>query len=138
MIANERQYRITKSEAQKFAASVAKFEAQPPTELHPLLVKAQRDALMSQLEELQEDILEYETLRNSGQIGLDLENILELPKALIKARVAVGLTQKQLAERLGLKEQQVQQYESTFYKSANLERVMQVAKVLSQAREADF
>jgi ribosome-binding protein aMBF1 (putative translation factor) len=136
MIANERQYRITKSEAQKFATSIQKFETQPPTDLHPLLVKAQRDALMSQLEELEEDILEYETLKNSGQTGLDLENILELPNALIKARIAVGLTQKELAERLGLKEQQVQQYESTFYKSANLERVLQVAQVLSQARAA--
>ncbi len=134
MIANERQYRISKSEAQKFVASLEKFDAQPPTNLHPLLVKAQRDALASQLEELQEDILEYETLRNSGQTGLDLQNILELPNALIKARIAVGLTQKQLAERLGLKEQQVQQYESTLYKSANLERVLQVAQVLSQAR----
>ena len=134
MIANERQYRITKSEAQKFAASIQKLEAQPPTDLHPLLIKAQRDALVSQLEELEEDILEYETLKNSGQTGLDLENILELPNALIKARIAVGLTQKQLAERLGLKEQQVQQYESTLYKSANLERVLQVAQVLSQAR----
>jgi DNA-binding XRE family transcriptional regulator len=136
MIANERQYRITKSEAQKFAASLEKFEVQPPTDLHPLLIKAQRDALVSQLEELEEDILEYETLKNSGQTGLDLENILELPNALIKARIAVGLTQKELAERLGLKEQQVQQYESTFYKSANLERVLQVAQVLSQARAA--
>jgi ribosome-binding protein aMBF1 (putative translation factor) len=134
MIANERQYRITKSEAQKFAASIQKFEAHPPTDLHPLLVKAQRDALVSQLEELEEDILEYETLKNSGQTGLDLENILELPNALIKARIAVGLTQKELAERLGLKEQQVQQYESTLYKSANLERVLQVAQVLSQAQ----
>jgi ribosome-binding protein aMBF1 (putative translation factor) len=136
MIANERQYRITKSEAQKFAASIQKFGANPPTDLHPLLIKAQRDALVSQLEELQEDILEYETLKNSGQTGLDLENILELPNALIKARIAVGLTQKELAERLGLKEQQVQQYESTFYKSANLERVLQVAQVLTQARAA--
>ena len=136
MIANERQYRITKSEAQKFAASLAKFNAQPPTDLHPLLVKAQRDALASQFEDLQEDLLEYETLRNSGQTGLDLENILELPNSLIKARIAMGLTQKELAERLGLKEQQVQQYESTLYKSANLERVMQVAQVLSQARAA--
>jgi ribosome-binding protein aMBF1 (putative translation factor) len=31
----------------------------------------------------------------------------ELPEALIRARIAVGLTQKRLAERLGLKEQQV-------------------------------
>jgi len=41
---------------------------------------------------------------------LELESLAELPEALIRARIAVGLTQKGLAGRLGLKEQQVQRY----------------------------
>ena len=54
----------------------------------------------------------------------------ELPAALIKARIAAGLSQKDLAERLGLKEQQVQKYEATDYTSASLERVRAVIRAL--------
>ena len=53
-----------------------------------------------------------------------------LPEALVKARIARGMTQKELAERLGLKEQQVQKYEATDYASASLSRVRAVIRAL--------
>jgi HTH-type transcriptional regulator/antitoxin HigA len=54
----------------------------------------------------------------------------ELPKALIQARIAGGLSQEELAAKLDLKPQQVQRYEATEYQSASLERVTEVARVL--------
>lgn len=41
-----------------------------------------------------------------------------------------GLSQKELAERLGLKEQQVQKYEATEYTSASMARVRDVIQAL--------
>ena len=49
-----------------------------------------------------------------------------MPYILIKARIAQGLSQKELAERIGLKEQQIQRYEATDYASANLSRIKEV------------
>lgn len=49
---------------------------------------------------------------------------------MIKARIARGMTQKQLAESLNLQEQQIQRYEATLYQGAALERIEAVAKVL--------
>lgn len=132
MIHNERQYRISKSEAQKFKIALEKFEAEPLLHLHPKLQKVQYDALYNQHLELLEDITEYETLVGSGKQLLNLQALLELPQALVQARIAAGLTQKELALRLGLKEQQVQRYEASGYQSANLERVLKVAQVLNQ------
>jgi ribosome-binding protein aMBF1 (putative translation factor) len=84
----------------------------------------------SQLEELREELAEYEALR-SGKVGvLELTSLAELPEALIRARIAVGLTQKGLAERQGLKEQQVQRYEATQYAGVSLERIQAVAEAL--------
>lgn len=40
-----------------------------------------------------------------------------------QGRIAAGLSQKELSERLGLKERQIQRYEATDYASANLTRV---------------
>jgi len=98
--------------------------------VHPLLQKAQRDALRSQLDDLRAEIEEYEALRSRRRTVLRTESFGELPRALIQARIATGLTQKQLADRLGLKEQQIQQYEASEYASASLARVADVIRAL--------
>ena len=73
---------------------------------------------------------EYDALRG-GQVGvLEADSLRGIPDALIRARIAAGLTQKALAVRLGLKEQQVQRYEATRYASANLSRIQAVADAL--------
>ena len=46
------------------------------------------------------------------------------------AQIAVGISQKELAARLGLKEQQIQRYEATDYASASLARVNAVIRAL--------
>ena len=61
---------------------------------------------------------------------LGLDSLAALPEALIRARIAAGLTQKELATRLGLKEQQVQRYEATRYAAASLTRIQAVAEAL--------
>jgi HTH-type transcriptional regulator/antitoxin HigA len=53
-----------------------------------------------------------------------------LPEMLTEERIRLGLTQKQLADKLGLKEQQIQRYESSRYQSASLRRLQEVAKAL--------
>ncbi|HXU36883.1 MAG TPA: helix-turn-helix transcriptional regulator [Blastocatellia bacterium] len=134
MIRNEREYRITKAQAKKFQQALAQLPKERPREkgVHPRLVKAQNDALQSQLQSLRQQINEYERLRRGGGKGLDVTSIEKLPQNLIRARIAAGLTQKELATRIGIKEQQVQRYEATNYASASLARVLQVARILGQ------
>ena len=97
---------------------------------HPLIVKAQEEALSSQLADLQQELREYESLK-AGEFQLDrLTTIDELPTVLIKARISQGLSQKALADRIGLKEQQIQRYEATDYASASLSRIREVANAL--------
>jgi transcriptional regulator with XRE-family HTH domain/Zn-dependent peptidase ImmA (M78 family) len=54
----------------------------------------------------------------------------ELAEGLIKARIAGGLSQRALAERLGLKEQQIQRYEAERYASASYQRLREIADAL--------
>ena len=132
MIKNERQYRITKAQAAKFERALAELSEQSGDDagVHPLLRKAHEDALRSQLADLHQQLEEYETLQSGELPVLTLSSLEELPLALIKARIASGLSQKDLAERLGLKEQQIQRYEATEYTSASLTRVKEVIKAL--------
>ena len=116
----------------RFSRTLANLRRQPAEtkDVHPLITKAQEDALQSQLADLKEQLQEYEALR-AGHFDLDTLNVVaELPTVLIKARIAQGLRQKDLAERLGLKEQQIQRYEATDYATASLTRIKEVANVL--------
>lgn len=128
MIKNERQYRITKVQIADLDQALTQLIAQP--EGPPQLQQAEEAALHSQIIELRTQVEEYEALVSGERAVLTLESFEELPRALIKARIAAGLSQKDLAERLSLKEQQIQRYEATDYASASLERVQEVIRAL--------
>ena len=133
MIKNERQYRITKAMAARFQNNLTILKQRPDDDgdVHPLIAKAQEEALASQLADLENELLEYESLK-AGEFQLDsLKVVSDLPAVLIKARIARGLSQKELAERIGLKEQQIQRYEATDYASANLARIQEVASAFN-------
>ena len=132
MIKNERQYRITRAQANRFAEELHKFENEDviPENVHPILVTAWGDALRSQLTDLEDDLKEYDDLK-AGNFNFDqLNSVAHLPELLIKARIARGLGQRELAELLGLKEQQIQRYEATEYASASLNRIKEVVAAL--------
>ncbi|HEX6862128.1 MAG TPA: helix-turn-helix transcriptional regulator [Thermoanaerobaculia bacterium] len=132
MIKNEREYRITKAQAVKFEQAIAELDASGggSGSLHPLLQKAQRDSLQSQLDDLREQLAAYDALKSGRQKVISLDSLEELPRALIQARIAAGLSQRELAVRLGVKEQQVQRYEATEYAGASLARVTAVVRAL--------
>jgi ribosome-binding protein aMBF1 (putative translation factor) len=131
MIKNDRQYRITKAQAQKLEKALASTGKRADTKsVHPVLHRAQSDALRSQLADLRVEIKEYEALRSGKQTVLAFRSFDDLPRTLIQARIASGLSQKDLADRLGVKEQQIQRYEATEYSTASLARVCDVARAL--------
>jgi transcriptional regulator with XRE-family HTH domain len=131
MIKNERQYRITKSQAETFRQSLSDVQGKASLDdPGSLRWRLQESALKSQLSDLDADLREYENLQSQQHGTLELRSLEELPTALIKARIASGLTQKELADRLGLKEQQIQRYEATGYYGANLNRIQEVINAL--------
>jgi transcriptional regulator with XRE-family HTH domain len=132
MISNERQFRITKTEAERFKRALAEFEAKGSARagVHPRLIQAERDALQSQLDDLSREIAEYEALQSGNIQVIAIDSFEGLADGLIKARIAAGLNQKALADRLHLKEQQIQRYESERYASASLERLQEIARAI--------
>lgn len=131
MIKNERQLRITKTQAEKFRAAILALESSPTDEsIHPVLRKAEMDGLRSQLADLDRDIQEYEALRSGHRRLGRINSFEDLPRALIQARIAAGLTQEQLAAKLKLKAQQIQRYEATDYQSASLARIGEIVPLL--------
>lgn len=129
MITNEKQYRSTRALIERLRGSLLALDTD--SDIHPMFVEAQRSALTSQIQELEEDVALYEALR-SGQIRtFDAEGLHDLPDILIRARIARGMSQKELGDFLGLKEQQIQRYEADRYRSASLDRLIEVADALN-------
>ncbi len=72
----------------------------------------------------------YDNLKQGKIITTHVASVVDIPISLIQARIAQGLTQKDLAEKLGVREQQVQQDENVLYETASLWRLMSVAEML--------
>lgn len=130
MITNEREYRITRRWLARFEAAATTPSATERSDVHPRVRQAMRDAAASEAEGLREQVRRYEQLRDGKITSWEAESLRELPLVLKEARVAAGLTQRELAERLGAAEQQVQRWEANDFRGVGLDRVQDVADAL--------
>ena len=133
-ILNERQYRVTKAAAERFARTLEAFDQETESggtaEIHPLARQAMRDSLESQVQVLRHQLEEYEAERFAPSTELPVNSLEDLPEILIRSRISAHMTQKDLATQLHLKEQQVQRWEQTRYKGVSWERMQSVLSVL--------
>ena len=142
MIRNERQYKITKQQLLKLKQGLKDFNLKEVEQRvsSKTLAAAELNALKSEITILSDQLREYELLRSGEITQFKASNLGDLPRILIRARIAKGLTQRELAERVGLKEQQIQRYESEEYAKASLQRLQIIAEALnlSIAEIAEF
>jgi HTH-type transcriptional regulator/antitoxin HigA len=128
MITNERQYQQTRKKLTDLEALIIATEGGEAGEEG--FRDVQIAGLESQADDLRDEITEYEKLRDGGTTVIEASSLAGLADTLIKTRVARGWTQRQLADRLGVAEQQVQRYESTAYRTASLARLCDIAEAL--------
>jgi len=134
MIKNDRQYRMTKAHVRTFADAIEGMRSAPvPEGADPTIRDVQRRALQSQVEELSSELKEYEALRAGNVTSFEAASLSDLPLLLVKARIARGQTQRELAERLNVKEQQVQRWEGNEFHGASLDTLRAVADALGVA-----
>lgn len=130
MITNEFQYRNTKSILTGFQGTLDELEETADLASNSKLRAIEIAAVRSQMQSLQDEVDDYDNLRTGNVRTLFSNSVLGFADLLVRARVARGWTQAQLAESLGVAVQQVQRYESTGYVSASLARINDVANVL--------
>ena len=139
MIKNEVQYKLTKTSVEGFEKRLNWLRANPETraDLDPIVAGAEEDALESTIEELREELQDYNRTK-AGHVEMEvLLTVDRIAGVLISARIAKGLTQRQLASMVGLKEQQIQRYEARDYTNVDLSRVQEIAKALIAGATAD-
>jgi DNA-binding Xre family transcriptional regulator len=115
MIKNEKQYKISKKLLSEINVNIA--ELKKDTTQHPLKIKLLLASALNMQQEVEQDILLYETLKSNKSTVLKERLFIDLPSILTEYKIKSGLTQKEFAEQLGIKEQQLQRYEADNFKS---------------------
>lgn len=133
MIKNEKQYKMAKVKLEKWLKTQQQLQEGASAGQPDWIIAEQAFGIEQQINQLQAEISEYE-LTESGQQALpDPTLVFDLPFLLIRWRIACRLTQRDLATRLGVHENQIQKYERENYGCASLETISRVAEVLKQA-----
>lgn len=130
MITNDKQYKTTKKIIDQLTETLRDDKC-ATAGIHPAFVSAHRKAMESQLKELQDSVDEYDKLKSGSVTSFEAGSLRDLPRLLIAARIARNMTQKELASFIGVHEQQIQRYEAENYRSASLERLVEIADALS-------
>jgi DNA-directed RNA polymerase specialized sigma subunit len=91
-------------------------------------IKRAMDPMCSFHEQLREEVESYERLKR-GEFE-ELRNFAGLGRLLIALRIAQGLSQRELAERLGVHEAQVSRDERNEYHGVTVERANRVLEAL--------
>ncbi len=122
MITTDKQLTVANKQADLFRVELARAAGKSQA-----IVAA---GLRSQLDDIRREIEEYVSLRDGETTELELASLDDLPSLLIRARIALNLTQRELADRIGLKEQQIQRYERQIYQGVSFSRVAEIARAL--------
>ncbi|MFA7281375.1 MAG: helix-turn-helix domain-containing protein [Sterolibacterium sp.] len=129
MIRNEPEYqqavRQLEAESQRLSHQQVKLEEMG---LEPEQIKRAMDPMRSFHEQLAEEVASYERLKR-GEFG-EIRNLRGIGQLLIGLRIALNISQRDLAERLGVHESQVSRDERNEYHGITVERANRVLEVL--------
>lgn len=129
MISNETEYQEAVRRLGEEAKRLAEHEAiLRGMNLGASEVKRALDPLRSFHMQLAEEVESYERLKR-GDMG-ELTNLHGVGRMLVALRIAVGFTQRELAERLGVHESQVSRDERNEYHGIAVERVSRILDAL--------
>lgn len=92
--------------------------------LSPNEVKRALDPFRSFHEQLAEEVESYERLKR-GEFG-EIKNLHGLGSTLVALRIALGLTQREFAERLGVHESQISRDERNEYHGITVDRASRI------------
>jgi DNA-binding XRE family transcriptional regulator len=129
MIRSEAEYQEAVRRLEEERRRLAEHETRLSTAgLTPAELKRALDPFRSFHAQLQEEVESYERLKR-GDLG-ELINFDGLGRMLVALRIAAGLTQRELAERLGVHESQVSRDERNEYHNITIERAARLLDAL--------
>jgi predicted XRE-type DNA-binding protein len=120
MIKNDKQYKITKKRLKELNDKLEPYHKKTLQPKDELIV----NSLTRQKNQFKVEIKKYENLKNKSLSIFKLRNLDMLPHVLIEYKISKGFSQKEFAKVLGIKEQQLQRYESDDFRSVSFSKLL--------------
>jgi HTH-type transcriptional regulator / antitoxin HigA len=122
MIKSDAQRERTVAQIEGFRRALANVEREKPGKR----VTAIRGSYEGMIRQLEDELREYDQLK-SGELKLPrIERLEEIAPFIVKLRIAKGISQTELASRLGVSKQVISRYEESDYQTVGIARLQEI------------
>src|SRR5690242_9614488 len=122
MIKSDAQRERTLAQIEGFRRALAKVAEEKPSKRSDVI----RGSYQGMIRQLEEELREYDQLK-SGDLKLPkIDRIDEIAPFIVKLRIAKGVSQTELANRLGVSKQVISRYEDGDYQTVGVGRLQEI------------
>src|SRR5882757_5129251 len=128
MLKNEKQYKITKKKLDGINQNIKAIHVEgEQLSLKSQLILA---SLTDMSNDMNNEIAEYELLKKDKAKILKARSLSELPSLITEYKIALGLTQKEFSQKIGMKEQQLQRYEAENFQGISFKNLLKILQAI--------
>jgi ribosome-binding protein aMBF1 (putative translation factor) len=122
MIKSDAQRDRTVAQIEGFRQALAKAEQQPSGKRSAAI----RGSYEGMIRHLEDELREYDRLK-AGELDLpDVERLDQIAPFIARIRIAKGVSQTELARRLGVSKQVISRYEESNYQTVAIARLQEI------------
>ena len=126
MIKSDAQRERTAAQIEGFQQALAKVAQDKPAKRSAAI----RGSYESMIRQLEDELHEYDLLK-SGELDLPhIERLDQIAPFIARIRIAKGVSQTELARRLGVSKQVISRYEENEYQTVAIPRLQEILDVI--------
>ena len=128
MITSDKQYAAAKDQLVMLTASLSSRKKKGIPEL---IEKANKAQLKELIDEIQQNVGEYETLKKSKPSDIEIHSLDDLMIAPIRYRIAAHMSVDAFGRKVGVSARQIARYERENYRNTNTNTLRKILGVLN-------
>jgi HTH-type transcriptional regulator/antitoxin HigA len=126
MIKNDAQRDRTLAQIEGFRQALAKAEQEKASRRSGAI----RGSYEGMIRQLEDELREYDQLKSGDLVFPRIERLDQIAPFVTKIRIAKGVSQTELARRLGVSKQVISRYEENDYQNVGIARLQEILDVI--------
>jgi HTH-type transcriptional regulator/antitoxin HigA len=122
MIKSDAQRDRTLAQIEGFRRALAKAEQEKPGKRSAAI----RGSYAGMIGQLEDELREYDQVKSGGLSLPHVERLDQIAPFIAKVRIAKGVSQTELARRLGVSKQVISRYEESDYQTVGIARLQEI------------
>ena len=137
MIKSERQLAITKKKLEELKRSLSHIKEKYAGDEKK--IKFYSKGVLEHIEQLAQEVVEYDKIKYSAvPEKLHASDLFDIRNQIIKLRIAKGITQAELASRLGVPQSEISRFEREGYEGYSVKMLERILEALNTDVEIDL